>query len=179
MSAPTEYRSAIFTTTPEQAETARRVTEEVQAQHFSGRGTYFHSLLSVSLLSFFLSGFRFLALSIRLHIYAPRPQVGACAAYRVCWEDNEPPCMHASSCFFAAFIFPCLAFLILHLLVYTSACHSPSSHPVLSPGLCQVPPPRRLHSYISLISFHPPPPSSGIDNTWAIGSSNIINKMDG
>jgi peptide-methionine (S)-S-oxide reductase len=30
-----EYRSAIFTTTPEQADTAKRVTEEVQAKHFT------------------------------------------------------------------------------------------------------------------------------------------------
>ncbi|KAF5315141.1 hypothetical protein D9619_007581 [Psilocybe cf. subviscida] len=33
----TQHRSAIFTTTPDQAETARRVTEEVQAKHFSGK----------------------------------------------------------------------------------------------------------------------------------------------
>ncbi|KAJ7144710.1 peptide methionine sulfoxide reductase [Mycena crocata] len=31
----TQYRSAIFTTTPEQAVIAKRVTEEVQAKHFS------------------------------------------------------------------------------------------------------------------------------------------------
>ncbi|KAJ7155592.1 peptide methionine sulfoxide reductase [Mycena filopes] len=35
----TQYRSAIFTTTPEQAETAKRVTEEVQAKHFTPKGT--------------------------------------------------------------------------------------------------------------------------------------------
>ncbi|KAF7332771.1 Peptide methionine sulfoxide reductase [Mycena kentingensis (nom. inval.)] len=31
----TQYRSAIFTTTPEQAEVAQRVTDEVQAKHFT------------------------------------------------------------------------------------------------------------------------------------------------
>ncbi|KAF8132246.1 peptide methionine sulfoxide reductase [Mycena galopus ATCC 62051] len=35
----TQYRSAIFTTTPEQAEIAKRVTEEVQAKHFTPKGT--------------------------------------------------------------------------------------------------------------------------------------------
>ncbi|KAJ7215461.1 peptide methionine sulfoxide reductase [Mycena pura] len=35
----TQYRSAIFTTTPEQAATAQRVTEEVQAKHFTPKGT--------------------------------------------------------------------------------------------------------------------------------------------
>ncbi|KAJ7128643.1 peptide methionine sulfoxide reductase, partial [Mycena epipterygia] len=35
----TQYRSAIFTTTPEQAEIAHRVTEEVQAKHFTPKGT--------------------------------------------------------------------------------------------------------------------------------------------
>ncbi|KAF7345754.1 Peptide methionine sulfoxide reductase [Mycena venus] len=35
----TQYRSAIFTTTPEQAETAKRVTKEVQAKHFTPNGT--------------------------------------------------------------------------------------------------------------------------------------------
>ncbi|KAF7374324.1 putative peptide methionine sulfoxide reductase [Mycena sanguinolenta] len=35
----TQYRSAIFTTTPEQATTAQRVTEEVQAKHFTPKGT--------------------------------------------------------------------------------------------------------------------------------------------
>ncbi|KAJ7340768.1 peptide methionine sulfoxide reductase [Mycena olivaceomarginata] len=35
----TQYRSAIFTTTPEQADVARRVTEQVQAKHFTPKGT--------------------------------------------------------------------------------------------------------------------------------------------
>ncbi|KAL1760691.1 peptide methionine sulfoxide reductase [Schizophyllum commune] len=35
----TQYRSAIFTHSPEQAAVARRVTEEVQARHFAPRGT--------------------------------------------------------------------------------------------------------------------------------------------
>ncbi|KAK7038615.1 peptide methionine sulfoxide reductase [Favolaschia claudopus] len=35
----TQYRSAIFTTTPEQTEIAKRVTEEVQEKHFSPKGT--------------------------------------------------------------------------------------------------------------------------------------------
>ncbi|KAJ6451270.1 peptide methionine sulfoxide reductase [Mycena sanguinolenta] len=35
----TQYRSAIFTTTPEQAEIAQRITEEVQAKHFTPNGT--------------------------------------------------------------------------------------------------------------------------------------------
>ncbi|KAJ7767189.1 peptide methionine sulfoxide reductase [Mycena metata] len=35
----TQYRSAIFTTTPEQETIARRVTEEVQAKHFTPKGT--------------------------------------------------------------------------------------------------------------------------------------------
>ncbi|KAJ6620036.1 peptide methionine sulfoxide reductase [Mycena sp. CBHHK59/15] len=35
----TQYRSAIFTTTPEQAIVARRATEEVQAKHFTPKGT--------------------------------------------------------------------------------------------------------------------------------------------
>ncbi|KAJ7290077.1 peptide methionine sulfoxide reductase [Mycena rebaudengoi] len=34
----TQYRSAIFTTTPEQAAIAQRVTEEVQAKHFTPKG---------------------------------------------------------------------------------------------------------------------------------------------
>ncbi|KAJ6612843.1 peptide methionine sulfoxide reductase [Mycena sp. CBHHK59/15] len=34
----TQYRSAIFTTSPEQAATAQRVTEEVQAKHFTPNG---------------------------------------------------------------------------------------------------------------------------------------------
>ncbi|KAJ7450679.1 peptide methionine sulfoxide reductase [Mycena galericulata] len=34
-----QYRSASFTTTPEQAATARRITEEVQAKHFRPKGT--------------------------------------------------------------------------------------------------------------------------------------------
>jgi peptide-methionine (S)-S-oxide reductase len=32
-----EYRSAIFTTSPEQEKTARQVTDEVQEQHFKGK----------------------------------------------------------------------------------------------------------------------------------------------
>ncbi|KAJ7253448.1 peptide methionine sulfoxide reductase [Mycena rebaudengoi] len=35
----TQYRSAIFTTTAEQATTAQRVTAEVQASHFTPKGT--------------------------------------------------------------------------------------------------------------------------------------------
>ncbi|KAJ7168676.1 peptide methionine sulfoxide reductase [Mycena filopes] len=35
----TQYRSAIFATTPEQEDIARRVTEEVQAKHFTPKGT--------------------------------------------------------------------------------------------------------------------------------------------
>ncbi|KAJ7472692.1 peptide methionine sulfoxide reductase [Mycena latifolia] len=35
----TQYRSAIFTTTPEQATIAQRVTEQVQAKHFTPKGT--------------------------------------------------------------------------------------------------------------------------------------------
>ncbi|KAJ7471368.1 peptide methionine sulfoxide reductase [Mycena galericulata] len=35
----TQYRSAIFTTTPEQATIAKRVTAEVQAKHFTPKGT--------------------------------------------------------------------------------------------------------------------------------------------
>ncbi|KAJ7136400.1 peptide methionine sulfoxide reductase [Mycena crocata] len=35
----TQYRSAIFTTTEEQAATAQRVTEEVQAKHFTPKNT--------------------------------------------------------------------------------------------------------------------------------------------
>ncbi|KAJ7081876.1 peptide methionine sulfoxide reductase [Mycena belliarum] len=35
----TQYRSAIFTTTPEQATVAKRVTDEVQAKHFTPKGT--------------------------------------------------------------------------------------------------------------------------------------------
>lgn len=34
----TQYRSAIFTTTPSQAEVARKVTEEVQKAHYDARG---------------------------------------------------------------------------------------------------------------------------------------------
>ncbi|KAF7326168.1 Peptide methionine sulfoxide reductase [Mycena kentingensis (nom. inval.)] len=34
----TQYRSAIFTTTPEQAEIAKEVTEEVQEKHFTPKG---------------------------------------------------------------------------------------------------------------------------------------------
>lgn len=33
-----EYRSAIFTHSPEQASIAKRVTEEVQAKHFTPKG---------------------------------------------------------------------------------------------------------------------------------------------
>jgi len=37
--AGTQYRSAIFTTTPEQMAVARRVTDEVQAKHFTPKGS--------------------------------------------------------------------------------------------------------------------------------------------
>jgi hypothetical protein len=37
-SIPTEYRSAIFTNSDAQAEIAKRVTEEVQAKHFTPKG---------------------------------------------------------------------------------------------------------------------------------------------
>lgn len=46
-----EYRSAIFTTTEEQAATAQRVTEEVQAKHFtpkvrfSARSTFIYHII--------------------------------------------------------------------------------------------------------------------------------------
>lgn len=33
----TQYRSAIFTTSPEQAEIAKKVTAEVQAAHYDGK----------------------------------------------------------------------------------------------------------------------------------------------
>lgn len=36
----TEYRSAIFYHSPEQLEIAKRVTEEVQAKHFTPKGTF-------------------------------------------------------------------------------------------------------------------------------------------
>ena len=36
--APTEYRSAIFTHSPEQESIAKRVTEEVQVKHFTPKG---------------------------------------------------------------------------------------------------------------------------------------------
>ncbi|CAK5275947.1 unnamed protein product [Mycena citricolor] len=35
----TQYRSAIFTVTPEQVEIAKRVTDEVQAKHFTPKGS--------------------------------------------------------------------------------------------------------------------------------------------
>ena len=48
-----EYRSAIFTTSEAQAETAKLVTEEVQAKHFTPKGEFFPSSWIVSP---FLSG---------------------------------------------------------------------------------------------------------------------------
>jgi peptide-methionine (S)-S-oxide reductase len=49
----TQYRSAIFTHSDEQAETAKRVTEEVQAKYFTPKGAF----LSSCVLSFNLSCF--------------------------------------------------------------------------------------------------------------------------